>query len=149
MLDDPEILSSASKEVQKERGDILKRRMETQKLPATSGYIQVAPNQINLSTVGSGRLIGGPNASNEIAAAALSLNTNTGTAGSILDIIEQGRLTLNARREMNENRSTDYEAVMDRMANVKRLTAGVVFHSGYEELCAEVYAEVKRRYSIR
>ena len=69
VLDDPEILSSASEEIQQERADILKKRMEKQKLSATSRYIRVAPTQIDLTTNGSGRLIGGPNANNEIAAA--------------------------------------------------------------------------------
>lgn len=38
---------------------------------------------------------------------------------------------------------------MDRMSKAKRLTAGVVFHSGYGELCSAVYAEVKRRFDNR
>ena len=52
-------------------------------------------------------------------------------------------------REMNESRTTEYEAGIERMKKSKRLTAGIVFHSGSGQLCTEVYAEVKRRFDNR
>lgn len=71
VLDDPKILSSASPEIQQECREIFKVCREKQNLSITSQYICVSPNQVDLTAVGSGRLIGCPSASSEIAKAAL------------------------------------------------------------------------------
>ena len=54
VLDDPEILSSAPPEVQTERARILNLRRERQGDAVTSRTIRALPNQIDLTTVGSG-----------------------------------------------------------------------------------------------
>ena len=120
------------------------RRVAHQGLSANSKITRVAPNQIDLTCTGSGRLIGGPDTQRLIVASAVTLNTN-GTAGDILQLLHQSKVTRDARFQANEVRSVTRESKLERYKKAKKLTAGVVFHSGNGELDANVYNEVIRR----
>jgi hypothetical protein len=54
VLDDTDILSSASPEVQLERRNILQLHVKRQGLSVNSKITHVSPNQINLTCMGSG-----------------------------------------------------------------------------------------------
>ncbi len=148
VLDDADILSSASQEVQQERGKILQLHVERQGLSANSKITRVAPNQIDLTCTGSGRLIGRPNAQSLIVAFVATLNTN-GTAGDKLQLLHQSKVMRDAWFQANEIKSVTRESKLERYEKAKKLTAGVVFHSGNGELDADVYNEVIRRMEYR
>ena len=115
-MDDPEILSSAPPEVQAERGRILSLRRIRQNIPANSRTTRVAPNQIDLTSVGSGRLAGGSEARSEISARIAGLNTTAPTASTLLNLLHQTKVTREARQENNEsqNRVGKRERILER-----------------------------------
>ena len=114
VLDDANILSLASSEVQQEHGKILQLRVERQGLSANSKITRIAPNQIDLTRMGSGRLIGGPDAQSLIVAPAASLNTN-GTAGDILQLLHQSKVTTDEQFQANAVRSVTRESHLERL----------------------------------
>ena len=93
-------------------------------------------------------MIGGPDAQSLIFASAATLNTN-GTAGDILQLLHQSKVMRDTRFQGNEVRSLTRESKLERYEKAKKLTAGVVFHSGNGELDADVYNEVIRRMEYR
>jgi hypothetical protein len=151
VLDDPEILSTAPPEVQAERGRILKLRRDRQGISVTSRALRVAPNQIDLSTIGSGRLMGGSAAIHQIESMAAGLNTTGATAGSLLTLLHQAKETREGRRGNNEelNRGITRDKMLERFRKARQFTAGVVYFSGKGELDADVLVEVQRRFDNR
>lgn len=147
VMDDPDILSSAPAQVQQERGQILKLRRERQGEPANSRRVRVAPNQVDLTSVGSGRMVAG--GATAVAEAASALNTSSGTAGSILTLLHRSQAARDARRERNSSQENTREKILERYQKAKSFTAGVVFHSGNGQLDSDVLGEVQRRYDDR
>ena len=97
VLDDPEILSSAPKEVQIERARVLALRCERQNIPSNSRSVRVPPNQVDLNTVGSGLLAGGISAYSDGL-----FNTTNGTASTLFDLLHQSKTATDDRRGINK-----------------------------------------------
>ena len=148
VLDDADILSLASQEVQQDCGKILQLSVKCQGLSANSKITRVAPNQIDLTCTGSGCLIGGPDAQSLNVASVATLNTN-GTAGDKLQLLHQSKIMRDARFQANGVRSVTRKSKLEQYEKAKKLSAGVVFHSGNGELDANVYNEVIRRMEYR
>ena len=144
VLDDPDILATASPEVQAERGRIMKLRNKPNNRMA-----RIAPNQIDLSTTGSGRLMGGASARNQINEIAGTLNTSGATASSLLTIIQGAKSRNDARRRNNEGHELRRDEMLDRYRKTKKFTAGTVFFSGNGELDEDVLGEVQRQFDYR
>ena len=108
VLDDPDILSSAPEEVQTERGKMLALRRDRQGLPKSATSLnRVAPNRIDLTAVGSGRLGGGAG----VAKTASELNTTQGTAGNLLSLLTKNQELRKARQLANIGQEFSREAM--------------------------------------
>lgn len=146
VLDDPEILRTASPAVQEERGRIIKLRQERQGTTQSSTFVRPAPNQVDLNAVGSGLLAGGVNPET-----ASVLNTTNGRAGSVFNLLQRAKTTQEARRANTEAviEADTREKKLERFKKTRNFTAGVAFFSGNGMLDEDVLAEVERRYEKR
>ena len=143
-LDNPEILASASDDVQAERALVLGSRGTASNVGA-----YVPPNQMNLLETGSGCLAGGVAVRQELAQTIGSLNFNGSTASDLFSLAQITHNRDNGRRDhMAEDAAAQNqltrEELMRRYKEASRFTAGTVFGIGDGMLGPEVRDEVIR-----
>ena len=126
-LDEPEILKTATEQVQKERDAVLRRRGINDPLAAPP-----PPTQRDLLTTGSGFLAGGAAAANNLQQSAADLNYSGFTASSIMTLAEAAKNKNNGRRNnMGADASMEVrlslEVLKERYKEANRFTTGTVF----------------------
>ena len=145
VLDDPEILTSASQEVQTERARILSLCRQHQGIPTNSRSFRVAPNQVDLNTVRSGLLAGGI-----CAETASFLNMINGQAGALFNLLHRSKTTAEACHGNTEAMAQDTrEQKLERFKKSRNFTARVGFFSRNGMIDKDVLAEVQRIFENR